>query len=438
MLSKSVMERMILVCSIGFLLLRSSAVSGANLSLEWNPSPSANVAGYTLLYGATNGVYTSKLVAGTNTTVTVTGLTPGQTYHFVVFAYGTDCYVSPYSNDVTNTVPTLPLVLAQPKSQTVAIGTIVVLSVDVVSDPPVSFQWFVGGVAIKGATNSMLILPQISKENAGSYKVVVSNAGGSVTSQVAIITILNLPGSLPVRARAGVYYGLFYQTNAGGAAVATEATTGFLANCTIGTNGAYSSRLIIEGLPFSFSGVLNEAGEIAAIVDRTNAGLSNLSLTLYATAALGTCRMAGVVSNMNSTDPWVALLDASCTTNAFSPAAGFLFLSPPPPGRLLGTWTCQFTLPPNGVALLAGQLGDGASIWQTESIGADGSFPVYQSLYNNTGLLAGWLTVAGGAPVGNLTWIQPADPSELRTGFTNIISFGAGPGSSTNRFQLTP
>jgi hypothetical protein len=57
-------------------------------------------------------------------------------------------------------------------------------------------------------------------------------------------------------------------------------------------------------------------------------------------------------------------------------------------------------------------------------------------LYNNTGLLAGWITLAGGAPIGNLTWIQLANPST--NGFTNIISFGAGPGLSTNCFQLLP
>ena len=83
-----------------------------------------------------------------------------------------------------------------------------------------------------------------------------------------------------------------------------------------------------------------------------------------------------------------------------------------------------------------GQLGDGTSIVQTSPIGVDGSFPVYQSLYNNAGLLAGWLTFAAGAPIGNLTWIHPPNPAQSTPGFTNIISFGAGPGSSTNRFKF--
>src|ERR1700678_1906290 len=149
MSSESVMARVILVCSIAIPILLSSDVYGANLSLAWNPSASANVAGYTLYYGVTSGRYTSALGAGTNTNMTVTGLTPGQTYYFVTAAYNADGIESPYSNAVTNTLPALPLVQAQPQSQTAVVGTLVVLSVAVVSSTPVSFQWFVGGVALQ-------------------------------------------------------------------------------------------------------------------------------------------------------------------------------------------------------------------------------------------------------------------------------------------------
>jgi hypothetical protein len=429
------MARMILVCSVVLLILGCSEVSGANLSLAWNRSPSANVARYAVQYGVASGQYTSSLGAGTSTTVTVTGLTPGQTYYFVVTAFNTSGVESPYSNEITNTLPSLPLVLTQPMSQTVVVGTIVVLSFDVVSQTPVKFQWYMGGKAINGETNSMLILPQILKANAGAYAVVASNAAGSVTSQTAVITILDLAASPPVPAPAGVYNGLFYQTNAAGAPAVTEATTGLLSNCTIGTNGAYSSCLIVEGKPFICSGLLNAAGEINAIAYAGLPGVPNLSLTLFADAAFGTERLTGVVSNMNSANPWVAFLSTSLATSAFSPAADYVFLSPPPPGQLAGYWTCQFTITANGVCVLAGQLGDSTPILQAAPIGVDGSFPVYQSLYNHKGLLAGWITFAHGAPIGNLTWIHPAS---LMPAFTNVVSFGAEPGSSTNRFLLIP
>jgi len=430
---------MIRVCGVAFPFLCSFAVLGANVSLAWNPSPSANAAGYKLHYGAASGRYTSSLDAGTNTTMTVKGLIPGQTYYFVTDAYNFYGVESRYSNVVTSTVPLLPVVLAQPIAQTAAIGTIVALSVDVVSATPVRFQWFLDGNVISGATSSMLILPGIMEANAGIYKVVASNAGGSVTSQTTVITVLDLAAAPSVHAQAvpaGVYNGLFYQTNAAGVAVMTEGTTGFLSNCTIGTNGACSSRLMVGGgVPFTCSGIFNASGEITTVAYSSQPGISNLSLSLHADAALGTGQMTGVVSNMDRANPWVALLTASVCTNAFSPAVDFLFLSPRPLGQLGENRICQLTIASNGAVLLFGQLGDGAPICQTGFVGANGSFPLYQSLYNNTGMLAGWITFAAGAPIGNLTWIQPAG---LTQGFTNVISFGAGPGSSTNRFEFVP
>jgi hypothetical protein len=442
MSSQSVLARIILVCGIAFLIFRDFEVSGANVALTWNRSPTADTAGYNVHYGLINGQYTSILNAGAKTNATVTGLQPGQTCYFVVAAYNPLGIESPYSNKVTNSVPALPLVLVQPVSQIAAVGTIVVLSVDVASGALVSFQWFLGGVAIKGATNSQLILPQISEANAGNYTVVMSNPGGSVTSQVAAITVpsptaapVPLPGPQPT-VPAGNYAGLYYETAPTGFSTMTDAATGLVAGCAIQTNGYYSARLVSGAYAYSLTGRFNAAGIATAIVYRTNSALSNLSFTLYGDAAAGAGQITGVVSNMDSTNPWAALLTASLQTNAFSPVADYLFLSPPPAGQHQGIWTCQLAVASSGNVLLSGQLGDGAQIWQTGFIGANGSFPVYQSLYNNTGLLAGWITLADGAPIGDLIWIQPANPVQSMQGFTNVISFGAGLGLSTNRFQL--
>src|SRR5580658_10235860 len=161
MFSDSVVARIILVCSVALPVLRGSVVSGASLSLAWNPSPSTNAAGYEVYYGLASSPYTSVVNAGTNTTVTVTGLTPGQTYYFAASAYDPFGNANHYSNVITNSVPPLPLLLRQPISQTAASGTIAVLSVTDSSETPVTYQWFVGGLAIGGAVNSILALPQI-------------------------------------------------------------------------------------------------------------------------------------------------------------------------------------------------------------------------------------------------------------------------------------
>jgi hypothetical protein len=54
---------------------------------------------------------------------------------------------------------------------------------------PLTYQWYLNGQPIGGATNSVLSIFPVRATNA-SYNVVVSNAGGSVTSNVAPLTVL--------------------------------------------------------------------------------------------------------------------------------------------------------------------------------------------------------------------------------------------------------
>lgn len=56
------------------------------------------------------------------------------------------------------------------------------LSVAAWGTGPLTYQWFLNGVAVANATNSALTLADIQFTNAGLYSVVVSNAFGSVTN----------------------------------------------------------------------------------------------------------------------------------------------------------------------------------------------------------------------------------------------------------------
>jgi len=77
------------------------------VTLAWNSSASANVAGYMIHYGNDCTNYTNQMDAGTNTTCTVTGLQAGQTYYFVVSAYDSSNDESPPSNQAVFHVPEL-------------------------------------------------------------------------------------------------------------------------------------------------------------------------------------------------------------------------------------------------------------------------------------------------------------------------------------------
>jgi uncharacterized delta-60 repeat protein len=92
-----------------------------------------------------------------------------------------------------NDQPGPPAITVQPTNQIIAAGLDAFFQV---GTPCLSltFQWRRNGVDLPGATNTLLRLRHISEAtDAGSYTVVVSNGGGSVTSEPAVLTVLPSP-----------------------------------------------------------------------------------------------------------------------------------------------------------------------------------------------------------------------------------------------------
>ncbi len=75
--------------------------------MAWNPSTASGVAGYAFYFGSQSGVYTSRFDVGTNTEITLDGLTAGHTNFFAVTAYNAALIESPYSPEVAYIVPGL-------------------------------------------------------------------------------------------------------------------------------------------------------------------------------------------------------------------------------------------------------------------------------------------------------------------------------------------
>jgi len=88
-----------------------------------------------------------------------------------------------------------PAFVTQPRGCTNAVGTTATLTVQVSGSPPPSLQWFKdsGALAdegrISGVLTSMLSIGNIQTSDAGWYGVVISNAVGCVTSQVARVVV---------------------------------------------------------------------------------------------------------------------------------------------------------------------------------------------------------------------------------------------------------
>ncbi|MCX6916761.1 MAG: hypothetical protein NT167_27580, partial [Verrucomicrobia bacterium] len=85
--------------------------------------------------------------------------------------------------------------ITQPASRTNGVATTATFSVLVAGTEPIGYQWFKNGVAltdagnITGALTPMLGVSNALGGDAGSYRVVVSNLFGSVTSSVAVLTV---------------------------------------------------------------------------------------------------------------------------------------------------------------------------------------------------------------------------------------------------------
>ena len=99
--------------------------------------------------------------------------------------------VSTVNSDATQVNVIVPLrIVDQPVGQRVLAGADVSFAVVAVGEPPLTYQWFVDGVEIPGATGETLGLGAVEAILAGSYTVEVSNASGSVTSTAAALEVI--------------------------------------------------------------------------------------------------------------------------------------------------------------------------------------------------------------------------------------------------------
>ena len=72
---------------IAFILLVVPNVVYAQLSIEWDASPSPGVDGYIVYYGKQSGNYTDSVDVGNTTSCVISDLEEGRTYYFAATAY---------------------------------------------------------------------------------------------------------------------------------------------------------------------------------------------------------------------------------------------------------------------------------------------------------------------------------------------------------------
>jgi len=98
---------------------------------------------------------------------------------------------------VNNVTATAPTITAQPTNQTVTAGQTATFTVAATGTVPLSYQWQKNAVSIAGATSASYTTPVTTTADSGAtFRVVVSNTAGTVTSSAATLTV-SVPDTTP-------------------------------------------------------------------------------------------------------------------------------------------------------------------------------------------------------------------------------------------------
>jgi len=115
--------------------------------------------------------------AGTNTVLAFDEFRLGDTF----------ADVTPYASG--EVLP--PTITAQPMDTSVTYSYPASFSLSAIGPAPLAYQWYFNGTnVLNNQTNTSLAIASAQTNDAGGYSCVVANAGGSVTSSVANLTIL--------------------------------------------------------------------------------------------------------------------------------------------------------------------------------------------------------------------------------------------------------
>lgn len=244
----------------------------------------------------------------TSATLTLTNVqtSASGTYTVVATNSGGTATSAAATLTVSPPVASVPVIVSQPLGFTAAAGSTAALTVVATGTGNV-YEWRRGG-SVVGANSATLILPSVTAAAAGSYSVTVSNSGGMVTSDTAVVQ---------VGAGEGRLLNLSVRANL---AASQRMIVGFAANGT--------RRLLIRGV----GPTLSAFGVTGAYADP--------QLELYRESTM-----------INRNDDWAAALaplftqlGAFALTNGSKDAALDVSLS--------GPHTAQLTGPSSGIVLV--------------------------------------------------------------------------------------
>lgn len=137
---------------------------------------------------AVNNVLIPGATGSSYTTPATTLAMDGSTYSVQVWNGTADNAI--WSRQAVLTVNSAPVITTQPLGAAVAAGATATFTVAATGKPAPTYQWYLGGVAIPGATSDFYTTPAATQAmNGGSYTVTATNAVGTVTSSAVILAV---------------------------------------------------------------------------------------------------------------------------------------------------------------------------------------------------------------------------------------------------------
>jgi hypothetical protein len=277
---------------------------------------------------------------------------------------------------------TPPSINTQPADQSPYVGQSASFYVDVSGTDPLSYQWYYNtNTPLADATNAAFLLNSVQVSDAGAYLVVVTNSAGSVTSQVALLTV-NIPDAPSIITQP------LRQT----VSVGQNATFGVVADGT---------------LPLSYQWYLNNTNPLV------NATLATLTLTDVQTGDAGqysvlVTNIAGSVSSSS------AMLVVS--TNPVAPS----FDTQPASLIVLVGGNAVLTAVATGTAPISYQ-------WSKDGIPVTGATSATLSLTNvqptNSGSYCLLASNPGGAATSDVALLTVTPPVPVPTSAFNLAGF---------------
>ena len=223
--------------------------------------------------------------------------------------------------------PVAPTITGQPVSQTVAAGSNATFSVTATGTGPLAYQWLFNTTnVLAGATNAILTVTNAQPANSGNYAVVVTNMGGSVTSGVAVLTVLVPPSVVtqPTNTTANALSDAVISVNATGTApliyqwfksgsVMTNATNATLTLPAVTTNSAGAYQVVITNVAGSVTSAVavltvNRLAQTITFGSLSAKRVDDAPLSLGATAS------SGLSVRYTSSNPGVATVSGNIVT----------------------------------------------------------------------------------------------------------------------------